>query len=87
MRGFLHKKIPLLNKTGFEEVLSCNGLWTPESGNILELGAGLTRIGIKSFRFLRFDYFWQFHHGKFDQSSFVIGVNFSFLNGAISLIN
>lgn len=87
MSGFLLKKIPLLNKTGFEEVLSCNGLWTPESGNILELGAGLTRIGIKSFRFLRFDYFWQFHHGKFDQSSFVIGVNFSFLNGAISLIN
>ena len=87
MKGFLFKKIPLLNKTGFEESISLNALWTPEHGTILEPGVGITRIGFGAFRFFRFDYFWTLQDGKLADHSFVVGVNLTAILGATNLIN
>ena len=83
LKGFLFKKIPLLNKTGFEEVFSINGLMTPESKNRIEISAGIDRIGYGPFRLFRFDYFWIFEQGKFVTSNFVIGANINAILGAL----
>lgn len=83
LEGFLFKKIPLLNKTGFNEIISFNGLMTPEAKNIFEIGAGLDRIGFGAFRLFRFDYYWSFEQGKYKRSNFVVGVNFAAILGAI----
>lgn len=84
MEGFLFKKLPLLKKSGFEEILSINGLITPEAGTILELGAGIDRIGFGPFRFFRFDYFWTFRNGKPENNSFVVGTNLAAILSAIA---
>lgn len=75
LKGFLFKKIPLLNKTGFEEVLAFNAMATPEAGNRIELSAGIDRIGFSVFRGLRFDYIWIFENGKYLTDNFVVGIN------------
>jgi hypothetical protein len=75
--GYLFKKIPLLRKTGFEEVLSCNGLVTGDPYSYLELGVGLDKIGWNVFRPFRFDYFWRIENGKVKEHTFTVGVNFN----------
>jgi len=82
--GYLFKKIPLLNKTGFEEVFAINGLVTPEAGTRIEISAGIDRIGIGSFRLFRFDYFWIFERGKYVTNNFVFGFNLDAVTGLIS---
>ncbi len=80
LKGFLFKKIPLLNKTGFEEVLAFNAMATPEAGNRIELSAGIDRIGFSVFRGLRFDYIWIFENGKYLTDNFVVGINLDALS-------
>lgn len=82
--GYLFNKIPLLRKTGFEEVFSCNGLLTGDPYSYLELGVGIDKIGWNVFRPFRFDYFWRLENGKLKEHTFTIGVNFNIL---LSLAN
>lgn len=75
LKGFLFKKIPLLDKTGFEEVFAINAMATPEAGSRIEVSAGIDRIGYSVFRGVRFDYIWIFENGKYLTDNFVIGLN------------
>lgn len=84
LKGFLFNKIPLLNKTGFEEVLAINGMITPEYGTRIELSAGIDRIGFSSFRMMRLDYLWIFENGKYLTHNFVVGLNINALTSMLS---
>ncbi|MCO6461159.1 MAG: carboxypeptidase-like regulatory domain-containing protein [Saprospiraceae bacterium] len=86
LKGFLFKKIPLLNKTGFEEVIACNTMITPEYGLRVELSAGIDRLGFSSFRMMRLDYLWIFENGKYLTHNFVIGLNINALTSLASSI-
>jgi len=70
--GALLNKVPLIRRLKLQSVGSVNYLWTPDTGNYLEIGAGLEHI----FKVLRVDYYVGLRAGQPNTRGLRIGFGF-----------
>lgn len=73
--GFLLDKLPGMRKLGWNTVFGASFLYTSEQKDYLELSLGIDNIGLKLFRFLRFDIVTAFKRGKHFDTGFMVGLN------------
>ena len=71
-RGFFLDRIPLIQKLGFESVVSARTLLIDGRNPYVELGIGIENIGFSIFRSLRVDFVGSFREGAYDGVSVVV---------------
>ena len=69
------QKIPGFKKLGWSLVAGANFLYTTEKKDYFEASLGLNNIGFGIVRFFRFDVVSSFLNGKYDGTSYLIGIN------------
>lgn len=70
--GFFLNSIPFIKRLKWQEVITANYLYTPQSKHYLELGFGIEHI----FKFLRVDFFTAIQEGKKLNTGFRFGFGF-----------
>ena len=73
-KGFITDKIPGFRKLGWSLVAGAGVLFTSEQKNYTELSLGFDGIGIGFARLLRFDVASSFRQGKYDGTTWLIGM-------------
>lgn len=77
MRGLILNKIPLIKKLGFETLIGCHFLYTPEMKDYTEFTFGLSRLGWKLFRFGRLDFVMNYKYNEKPKFGMVFSINFT----------